>query len=252
VVIEKLVKKYNDLMDSIPKLTEDEIASQARSILIDFRIAGAFIGSPPEREQLSSWCINIGDLLFEISGEYPPVRIYPFDLEEAVKEIKNLEDPEKRYKSLLLMISQISPEDKSKILNEALDASNLISNEDERSKALLEINEIKKAESIDTLPFLVPRQIPPSPADFKGRDEEISEIISNFDKGAMITGLRGMGGIGKTALALVIAERIREKFMDGDIFIKLNGTSSNPRSPLDAMAHVIRAYHPTAFAKKRR
>jgi tetratricopeptide (TPR) repeat protein/predicted phosphodiesterase len=94
----------------------------------------------------------------------------------------------------------------------------------------------------------VPHQIPPPPADFEGREEEISDILSNFEKGATITGLRGMGGIGKTALALVLAEKLKSHFPDGQIFIEMRGTSRNPDmppvTPEEAMAQVIRAYNP--------
>ena len=74
---------------------------------------------------------------------------------------------------------------------------------------------------------------------------EINEILINFDKGANITGLRGMGGIGKTALALVLADRIKGRFPDGDLYLDLRGTSKSPLSPAEAMAQVIRAYRPT-------
>jgi hypothetical protein len=95
---------------------------------------------------------------------------------------------------------------------------------------------------------VIPRQIPPPPRDFKGREEEIADILSNFEKGATITGLRGMGGVGKTALALVLADRIKSQFPDGQIFVDMRGTSNNPElpplTPEDAMAQVIRAYNP--------
>jgi len=94
----------------------------------------------------------------------------------------------------------------------------------------------------------VPRQIPPPSRDFKGREDEIRDIHSSFEKGATITGLRGMGGIGKTALALVLAEKIKSQFPDGQIFVDMRGTSNNPDlpplTPEDAMAQVIRAYNP--------
>jgi tetratricopeptide (TPR) repeat protein len=95
-----------------------------------------------------------------------------------------------------------------------------------------------------TLP--IPHQIPAPPSDFTGRKVELEDLLANFDKGATITGLQGMGGIGKTALALVLAENLKDRFPDGQIFIELRGLSNNPVTPADAMAHVIRAYHPTA------
>ncbi|MFZ2472394.1 MAG: tetratricopeptide repeat protein [Methanothrix sp.] len=95
---------------------------------------------------------------------------------------------------------------------------------------------------------IIPHQIPPPPRDFKGREEEIADILSNFEKGATITGLRGMGGIGKTALALVLADKIKSRFPDGQIFVDMRGTSNNPElpplTPEDAMAQIIRAYNP--------
>jgi len=94
----------------------------------------------------------------------------------------------------------------------------------------------------------IPHQIPPPPRDFKGREQDISDILSSFEKGAAITGVRGMGGVGKTALALKLAERIKDNFPDGQIFIDMRGTSTNPNLPAlkpeEAMAHVIRAYNP--------
>jgi predicted phosphodiesterase len=55
---------------------------------------------------------------------------------------------------------------------------------------------------------IVPRQIPRPPADFKSREDEIKDILSNFGQGATINGMRGMPGVGKTALAFVLAERL--------------------------------------------
>ena len=88
----------------------------------------------------------------------------------------------------------------------------------------------------------VPHQIPPPPADFTGREEEIAEILANFNHGATITGLRGLGGIGKTALALVLVDRLKGQFTDGQIFINLLGTSKTSLNPDNAMAHVIRSF----------
>jgi tetratricopeptide (TPR) repeat protein/MinD-like ATPase involved in chromosome partitioning or flagellar assembly len=103
--------------------------------------------------------------------------------------------------------------------------------------------------SKDKINKIIPHQIPPSPRDFTGREKEISDILSGFKKGAAITGLRGMGGVGKTALALKLAERIKNNFPDGQIFIEMRGTSTNSNLPAlkpeEAMAHVIRAYNPT-------
>jgi tetratricopeptide (TPR) repeat protein len=95
----------------------------------------------------------------------------------------------------------------------------------------------------------IPHQIPPPPRDFKGREQDISDILYCFEKGAAITGVRGMGGVGKTAFALKLAEKIKDNFPDGQIFIDMRGTSTNPNLPAlkpeEAMAHVIRAYSPT-------
>ena len=50
-----------------------------------------------------------------------------------------------------------------------------------------------------------------------------------------------MGGVGKTALALKLAEKIEERYPDGLLYLDLLGVSPRPLTPADAMAHVIRA-----------
>jgi len=88
----------------------------------------------------------------------------------------------------------------------------------------------------------VPQEIPLQPADFTGREDEIKALLEIFGQGATITGLRGLGGVGKTALALVLADRLKNRFPDGQLFLNMEGTSKSPLKPEDAMAHVIRSY----------
>ena len=103
------------------------------------------------------------------------------------------------------------------------------------------IGPIYKPSIIQQEKLPVPRA-PPPPQDFTGRGEELEEILKSFDRGATITGLRGTGGIGKTALALVMADRLKSRFPDGQIFLKLEGTTPDPLKPAEAMAQVIRAF----------
>jgi tetratricopeptide (TPR) repeat protein len=95
---------------------------------------------------------------------------------------------------------------------------------------------------------LVPalHQLPPPPADFTDRTADLAAILHDIQHGAVISGVRGMGGIGKTALALVIADRLKTQYPAAQFFINLRGASDRPLKPIDAMQSVIRAYHPTA------
>ncbi len=61
--------------------------------------------------------------------------------------------------------------------------------------------------TLSPLPLVLIPHLPAPPRDFTGRDEELKDLLADFDRGATITGLRGMGGIGKTALAYAMAEK---------------------------------------------
>ena len=88
-------------------------------------------------------------------------------------------------------------------------------------------------------------QLPQPPADFTGRDELIEQLVADFQKGGGATihssklgGVTGMGGIGKTALGLVVAHKIAENYPDAQIFLDLKGTTE-PLSAIDIARHVI-------------
>jgi tetratricopeptide (TPR) repeat protein len=90
-------------------------------------------------------------------------------------------------------------------------------------------------------------QIPPPPRDFTGREAELTELLTNFEKGIAISGLHGQGGIGKTALALKLAEQLLPRYPDAQFYLDLRGASEQkPLTVAEALAHVIRAYHPNS------
>jgi tetratricopeptide (TPR) repeat protein len=80
--------------------------------------------------------------------------------------------------------------------------------------------------------------------DFVGREREIDTLINALrrERRACITGISGMGGIGKTELALLVAERLRDDYPDAQFFINLQGTDANPRSGQEVMAICVRAF----------
>jgi tetratricopeptide (TPR) repeat protein len=88
-------------------------------------------------------------------------------------------------------------------------------------------------------------QLPPPPGDFTGRAKELEELMDAIERGGVtISGLRGMGGIGKTALALKLADKLRERYPDAQIYLDLKGTSEKPLTTAEAMAHIVRSYRP--------
>ncbi|HKU77035.1 MAG TPA: tetratricopeptide repeat protein, partial [Pyrinomonadaceae bacterium] len=89
------------------------------------------------------------------------------------------------------------------------------------------------------------RQIPSPPADFTGRENELKELLASIEIGGVtISGLQGMGGVGKTALALKLVELLKPRYPDAQFFLDLKGASAQPLTVAEALVHVVRAYHP--------
>jgi hypothetical protein len=82
--------------------------------------------------------------------------------------------------------------------------------------------------------------------DFVGREQEIDQLVEALTNAggaaAAISGVRGMGGIGKTELAYTVAQRLSEHFPDAQLLIELRGVSSSPLTAEQALQIVIRAF----------
>jgi tetratricopeptide (TPR) repeat protein len=87
---------------------------------------------------------------------------------------------------------------------------------------------------------------------FVGRDDEIKALLAQFhanNNTAGVAGLRGQGGIGKTALALHVGQSLVPGFPDGQVYIDLRGTT-DPLSPRVAMESILRQFDPLANFKE--
>ncbi|CAO3446379.1 Transcriptional regulator, AfsR family [Azospirillum argentinense] len=97
-------------------------------------------------------------------------------------------------------------------------------------------------------------QLPSDLPDFTGRDTEVKDLIAALDRdgggAAAVSAIRGMGGIGKTTLAVHAARRLLHRYPDAQILVNLQGHSEAPSlTPVEAMAHVVRAFHPEMKAE---
>jgi len=77
------------------------------------------------------------------------------------------------------------------------------------------------------VPTLALFAIPAPPADFVGREAALATLRDSFDRGALITGVTGSGGIGKTALAHVRASAVAERFPAARLELDLRGPRSH-------------------------
>ncbi|WP_441248178.1 BTAD domain-containing putative transcriptional regulator [Kitasatospora sp. McL0602] len=93
----------------------------------------------------------------------------------------------------------------------------------------------------------VPAQLPAAPADFTGRADQVDlldGLLPDYGgRGApavVISTIAGVGGVGKTALAVHWAHRVRDRFPDGQLYIDLHGYSGVPRvRPIDALSRFL-------------
>jgi tetratricopeptide (TPR) repeat protein len=84
---------------------------------------------------------------------------------------------------------------------------------------------------------LVPRQLPPRPRSFTGRASELATLNALSDSEGAIAAIVGMGGIGKTWLAMHWAYLNADRFPDGQLYVNLRGfdPSGTPVEPAVAV-----------------
>jgi len=84
--------------------------------------------------------------------------------------------------------------------------------------------------------------------DFTGRKAEVDSLVTHLTQGgasAQIAGIRGMGGVGKTELALRVAARLRERYPDAQLMLELQ-PGGQALKPKQVLAAVVRALKPEA------
>ncbi|WP_053739444.1 BTAD domain-containing putative transcriptional regulator [Nocardia sp. NRRL S-836] len=73
----------------------------------------------------------------------------------------------------------------------------------------------------------VPRQLPAGVPHFVGRERELARLSEMMDtrpgEPVLISAINGIGGVGKTALAVQWAHRQAERFPDGQLYVNLRG-----------------------------
>ena len=87
--------------------------------------------------------------------------------------------------------------------------------------------------------------------DFTGRKDQIRDLAGRLrgDGGKIgLSALQGMGGVGKTSLAVRVAHEVKDHYPDAQLFLALRGTADRvkefPMTPAEAMARIIHAFHP--------
>jgi DNA-binding SARP family transcriptional activator/tetratricopeptide (TPR) repeat protein len=92
---------------------------------------------------------------------------------------------------------------------------------------------------------VVPNMLPADIADFAGREDEIEllcqELTTSPPVGGPLCVVAGRGGVGKTALAVHVAHRLRENYRDGLLYVDLHGVAARPAEPAEVLARFLRA-----------
>jgi tetratricopeptide (TPR) repeat protein/transcriptional regulator with XRE-family HTH domain len=94
----------------------------------------------------------------------------------------------------------------------------------------------------------VPRQLPPTLSDFTGRADELALLLQTLTKAdgppgtVRMVAVTGMGGVGKTALAIHAAHLSADNFADGHLYLDLRGYGPGEVvSPLEALGQLLRS-----------
>ncbi|MEV6243117.1 BTAD domain-containing putative transcriptional regulator [Lentzea sp. NPDC051838] len=85
-------------------------------------------------------------------------------------------------------------------------------------------------------------QLPPDTAGFVGRTELFRKVEERLAApGVPVVVLTGAPGVGKSAFTIKAAHRLRDRFPDGQLFVRLNGAGGNRREPAEVLAELLSA-----------
>ncbi|MBB5930989.1 SAV_2336 N-terminal domain-related protein [Streptomyces echinatus] len=98
-------------------------------------------------------------------------------------------------------------------------------------------------------PRNAPASLPPAPPGFTGREDAMATLRSalaptgQHGEAVVVTAVAGMGGVGKTALAVQAAHAARAEgwYPGGALFVDLRGYGDDPVTPDQAVAHLLEA-----------
>ena len=90
-----------------------------------------------------------------------------------------------------------------------------------------------------------PCELPPDVDDFTGRQAAVAEVQQLLEEeqatAIVISAIAGKAGVGKTALAVHVAHRLRASFPDGQLYVNLRGAEAQALDPTDVLARFLRA-----------
>ncbi|MFC5216917.1 AfsR/SARP family transcriptional regulator [Streptomyces coerulescens] len=90
-----------------------------------------------------------------------------------------------------------------------------------------------------------PAQLPATVPDFTGRAafvDEMTDALASPDGRVMpVSALAGIGGVGKTTLAVHVAYRARAAFPDGQLYVDLQGAGPKSAEPATVLGSFLRA-----------
>ncbi|MFC5027919.1 tetratricopeptide repeat protein [Streptomyces sp. SID13666] len=205
-----------------------------------------------QRNRLEEWRLTVTETRLELDLELAAHA-------EAVSELTALsaEQPLRERLRCLLMLALYRSGRQAEALGVYADTRRLLADElgvdpcaelSELHQRILEADPGLAAPAgpgAHTAEVVRPAQLPATVADFTGRAAFVRELgaqLTEADKGVMaVSALAGIGGVGKTTLAVHVAHAAREAFPDGQLYVDLQGTDARPAEPEAVLGSFLRA-----------
>ncbi|WP_309729067.1 NB-ARC domain-containing protein [Chamaesiphon sp. OTE_75_metabat_556] len=95
------------------------------------------------------------------------------------------------------------------------------------------VNQYIQSHPVQPSPYMLPQDI----GDFTGREDYIAQIEATLDR-VKIAAIAGIPGVGKSALAIRVAYRLKERYPDAQLYVNLYG--QDPQLALETNTVLIR------------
>lgn len=90
----------------------------------------------------------------------------------------------------------------------------------------------------------IAHELDPPTAEFVGRENELTALLSMIEEETRAILIHGMAGVGKTVLANAVASELSNRFIGGQIVLNMKGVDETPLDPVDAIARVLNLVAP--------